>query len=60
MNQTECLSISILDDQEIEGQESFTLSLSSDLLRVDPTRNSTVVNIIDDEGNVEWTRSLGY
>ena len=60
MNQTECLSISILDDQEIEGREYFTLSLSADLLRVDPTRNSTVVNIIDDEGNVEWTRSLGY
>ena len=42
-----CATFEIIDDDEFESSETFSVALSSTNLMVDPQSSSTVVTIID-------------
>ena len=48
---TECINITILDDNFIEEDENFTISLTSSDARALIRRDVTLVTILDNDGN---------
>ena len=49
-NATECVNISIMNDSALEGDQDFTLILSTSDTNVHIARNTTIITIIDDDG----------
>ena len=49
-NTTECIRIEIVDDQEGEGTEFFTLLVQGQQTAVDPDRSTIRITIQDDDG----------
>lgn len=55
-----CSTISILDDSVVEGNETFSVQLSTSNAAVDITQSSAMVTIIDDDAvTIEWS-TLSY
>ena len=47
---TECVYISIINDSALEGDQDFTLVLTTSDANVLITRNTTVITIVDNDG----------
>ena len=55
-----CSTIPILDDSAVEGNETFSVQLSTSNTAVDITQSSAMVTIIDDDAvTIEWS-TLSY
>ena len=51
-NAIECVAITIINDAELEGDETFTVLLTTQDPDITLGNNITTINIIDDEGEL--------
>ena len=49
-NATRCADISIVDDEALEGNQTFTVSLTTSDPNVVPGTNTTTIEIVDNDG----------
>lgn len=54
-NNTQCIDISIMNDNSLESSEFFSVVLSSSDPEVDIDNGVATIVIIDDDGMLNWT-----
>ena len=58
----QCVNVTILDDDVLEGTESFTLRASavepSSLIIIDPSRSQTTISIADSESMLICNKAI--
>ena len=65
-NQQSCININLLSDVITEGDERFTIMLTTEEDRITLTRDTAVITIIDNNGEydilscVQWSESKLY